>query len=122
MLPLLRFCLSDLLKPSVPTSTKRKLLGDLRGCQLISTADGMIIPFPNNIRDRVVVAPLIFHALLPAVREYLVHPEIALILEGILSDPALRDAIFIENISSAFLRVRTLLSPTFPVLITNRSC
>ena len=103
VMPLLRYCTADLEATlSEGEFTRKKAYGGLAGVPLLPMADGSIKMWPRSLRDRVVVAPPVLHALLPQLRSAFVHVALLEPL-SVFRDPAFRDKLYVSPFNAAVL-------------------
>ena len=103
VMPLLTYCTADLETTlSEGEFTRKKAYGGLAGVPLLPMADGSIKVWPRTLRDRVVVAPPVLHALLPQLRSVFVHLALLEPL-SVFRDPAFRDKLYVSPFNAAVL-------------------
>ena len=104
IIPLLKYAISDLQKSTDEGEfAKRNSYKQISGTPLLPMADGSVRVFPKTARDSVAVAPLAFHAFLPALKKSFLHAT-ALKNIPLISDSLFMDTTFIGKFSPAFLR------------------
>ena len=104
ILPLLKYAISDLQKSTDEGEfARRNSFKQISGTPLLPMADGSVRIFPKSARDSVAVAPLSFHAFLPALKKSFLHAT-ALKDISLVSDSLFMDTTFIGKFSPAFLK------------------
>lgn len=103
LMPLLTYCTADLETTlNEGEFTRKKAYGGLAGVPLLPMADGSIKVWPRSLRDRVVVASPVLHALLPQLRSAFVHLSLLEPL-SVFRDPAFRDKLYVSPFNAAVL-------------------
>lgn len=102
--PLFKYCISDILSMAIGGDyNKSRMFKMLQNCPLMLMADGSIQSFPNNSRDRVLKAPIIFHALLPDLIASLLHP--VFIREcSLFQDALFCDSLYVSSVTTSVLQ------------------
>jgi hypothetical protein len=108
VLPLLRYCLSDIERNSTDGEfVRRKTYRELTGCPLLFMADRQIRCFPTNPRERIVIAPTTILAVLPTLRSQLLHPIALQDIDILHNNPIFKDSLQIVDLSPQFMKDNT---------------
>lgn len=104
VLSLLRFVLEDISDKSRSEGeyTRKRLFRELAGVPLMPLANLNVKPFPRDASEQVAIAPVILHALLPALKNSFLHPTLTAALP-LFSDPLFLETLFISHFNASFM-------------------